>query len=227
MADESVPKGKYGLRYEDMTEEELEYYREFWQEPAPDPQFVVTSHSSATARVRMLTGLSFTVLLLGLLAALTPLILGHLWWALPGLAVAVLALVVLLLTRRRYFRWLRPDGEAPLPRPTSRWLWLPHLMTLVGVLAAVAGSTVVPEIYADAEDTLRRNYVLLWQESGMFLVLLGALAYGLITLSLYTAEDLDESIIRPTDYAEKQREKDRTRGRRDDDFYDSNWLSGR
>lgn len=227
MADDSARKGKYGLRFEDMTPEELDYYREFWQEPAPDPQFVVTNHSSAAARVRMLTGLSFTGLLIGLLVAFTPLFLGHLWWSLPGLVLAVLALVVLLLTRRRYFRWLRPDGERPLPRPKSRWLWLPHILTGVGLLTAVAGSTVVPEIYAEVEGTMRRNYILLWQESGMFLILIGALAYGLIALSLYTQDDTDERVIRPTNYAEKQREKDKARGRRDDDFYDSDWLSGR
>lgn len=222
-----LPRGKYGLRFEDMSAEELEYYREFWQEPAPDPQFVVTESSSAEARVRMLTGLSFTVLLLGLLAAGAALLAGAIWWALPGLVVAGVGLVVLLLARRRYFRWLRPDGAAPLPRPKSRWFWVGHVLVAVGLLAAVAGSTLVPEMYAGVDENLRRNYVLVWQESGMFLALLGALAYGIVALSAYSKEDLDESIIRPTDYAEKQLEKDLARGRKDDDFYDSSWLSGR
>ena len=225
MKEHSEEKGRYGLRYQDMTPEELDYYREFWQEPAPDPQFVVTSQSAASARVRMLTGISFSLLLLGLLLALVPLTLSYPQWSLPGLALAALALISLLLTRRRYFSWLRPDGQMPLPRSTSRRLWLPHFLTAVGLLTAVAGSTAVPKIYAETEETLRRNYVLLWQESGMFLVLVGALTYGLVALSLYTAEDTDESILRPTDYAEKQRQKDR--GRKNEDFYDSSWLSGR
>lgn len=227
MAEDSQKATRFGLRYEDMSEEELEYYREFWQEPAPDPQFLITDHSSAQARVRMLTGLSFTLLLVGLLASSPALTTGVLWWGLPGLVLTALALLLLVLVRRRYFAWLRPDGEAPLPRAKSRWFWLAHSLFLAGLLAAVWGSVGVPALNAELDDNLRRNYVMLWQESGMFLILLSALAYGLVALSAYSTEDTDESIIRPTDFAEKLEEKDRARGRRPDSFYDSDWLSGK
>lgn len=225
--------GKFGLRYSNMSEEELEYYREFWQEPERqegEPDYQIPQHTAVNARVRMATGLSFTLLLLGVLGSLIAFSFDNLLASVACGAVVAGALGLLIAVRRRLFASLRIPGQHPVQKnKKAKLFWIPHTLVMLGVIAGIISFTIIPEIYADAEPNLRRSYVLLWNEISMLGLLMGAVFYGVFALAVYTPEDPDDSIIRPTDYAEKQHEKDIARGRRrdDDDFYDSSWISGK
>ncbi|MFC2576278.1 MAG: hypothetical protein ACFNXW_05455, partial [Rothia dentocariosa] len=53
-------QGRYGLRFENMSAEELEYYRPFWEEK-PDPDAVpleLIDHLKVRARRRLVNALS-------------------------------------------------------------------------------------------------------------------------------------------------------------------------
>lgn len=122
-------------------------------------------------------------------------------------------------------------------RPRSRWYWLPHSLTTVAVLLAVASFLVVPAIYSDATPELRRNYVIMWAELAFFFLLFAALLYGIFALSRFTDHDDedDERLMRPTDFAERlyEQELERGAGRNggngpsSDGLYDSSWISGK
>lgn len=217
--------GKYGLRYEDMSAEELEYYREFWQPPAPDPDYTTTEGTVYAARLRMLTGMLFILLLVCLFLAAVPWVLGQPLLSIPGAIATFVTLGCLILVRRRSFSWLRAPGQEPIRSPHSRWFIFAHTLLVLGILATLVSFTVIPVIYAQVDPVLRRNYVILWNEIGFFGLLLAALAYGITALAAYSPADDSEEIIRPTDFEEKYP------SRKDDDdfggFYDSDWLRGK
>lgn len=122
-------------------------------------------------------------------------------------------------------------------RPRSRWYWLPHSLTILAVILAVASFLVVPAIYSDATPELRRNYVIMWAELAFFFLLFAALLYGIFALSRFTDHDDedDERLMRPTDFAERlyEQELERGTGRNGGNgpgaggLYDSSWISGK
>lgn len=233
MASESANSHKFGLRYEDMSESELEYYREFWQEPAPqagNAGYQLSAYETVKARVRMATGLSFTLMLFGILLTVVALIAESLIFTVLCGLIVVLALGLLVAVRRRLFKSLRVPGQAPIQKnKKAKLFWIPHLLVVAGVIAGVISYLVIPEIFAGAEPNLLRSHILMWNEISLLFLLGAALFYGLLILAIYTPEDTDDSIIRPTDYAERQMEKDiaKGRGKDDQDFYDSDWIRGR
>lgn len=129
-----------------------------------------------------------------------------------------------------------PDSQRG-KRPRSRWYWLPHSLTILAVILAVASFLVVPAIYSDATPELRRNYVIMWAELAFFFLLFAALLYGIFALSRFTDHDDedDERLMRPTDFAERlyEQELERGAGRKGGDgpglggLYDSSWISGK
>ncbi|WP_237243047.1 hypothetical protein [Rothia nasimurium] len=128
-----------------------------------------------------------------------------------------------------------PDSQRG-KRPRSRWYWLPHSLTILAVMLAVASFLVVPAIYSDATPELRRNYVIMWAELAFFFLLFAALLYGIFALSRFTDDDEgDERLMRPTDFAERLYEQELERGtdRKGWDgpgpggLYDSSWISGK
>lgn len=224
---------RFGLRFEDMSEQDRAYYSAFFQDPAPaegEPGYTVPAHRAVAARVRMYFGLSFTLFVVGLLCTLVPLFTGHLLLAGAGLLVVLVGLFLLIAVRRRRFASLRVPGQAPVAKnKKAKWFWFPHSLVLLGVASAIIAIAVVPYLFAPEDENLMRSHVAMWTEITLLLWLMAALFYGIFALAVYTPEDHDESIIRPTDYAERQLEKDLSRGikRGDDDFYDSSWISGR
>lgn len=221
------PATKYGLRYEDLSDEDREFFRPFWQEPEPHPNFVVHDENLVRARVRMATGLSFTLVLVGILLTLAlaasqlPLLAG------ASVVIAGLGLFGLVAVRRRLFAWLRVPGSPPPTRnKKARWFWLPHTIVIISVLCMVASFAVVPQFVTHLDELHQRAWSIFFAELGFFGLLVAALMYGLIALAAYSKHDDDERIMRPTDYAEQMLEKD-LRKRSGDDFYDSDWITGK
>lgn len=145
---------------------------------------------------------------------------------------------------REYYRefWQEPEPE-PKPEPfvsplrlrrpkvrprRARWFWVGHALVVAGIICGVITIAVIPEKYGGGDPVVLQNYITMWSEITMLLLLAAAILYVLVAMSVYTPEDDDDSVIRPTDYADRQLEKDLARGRRrddDDDFYDSSWIS--
>ena len=75
---------------------------------------------------------------------------------------------------------------------------------MFGVGAVIASFTVVPVLYANTGEDLRRNYTVMWAEIGMTALIFAGLTYGMLALAAYTQKDEDERVLRPTDYAERQ-----------------------
>ena len=68
----------------------------------------------------------------------------------------------------------------------------------------IASFTVVPVLYANTGEDLRRNYTVMWAEIGMTALIFAGLAYGMLALAAYTQKDEDERVLRPTDYAQQK-----------------------
>lgn len=223
---------QFGLRFEDMSEEELEHYRQFWQEPEPqagEPGYRLPEQDAVRARTRMATGLSFTLLLFGVLLALICMIAGNELLALTCGVVVLAGLGLLIAVRRRLFPSLRVHGQGPLRKnKKAKWFWLPHSLVIAGILCAIASFTIIPELDAGKDPIVLRTHVLMLNEITMLCLLTAALLYGLLSLAIYTPEDNEDSLVRPTDYAQQQLQRDIDRNkRRDDDFYDSSWITGK
>ena len=66
-------QGRYGLRFENMSAEELEYYRPFWEEK-PDPDAVppeLIDHLKVRARRRLVNALSLIAVAVGVTLTLS------------------------------------------------------------------------------------------------------------------------------------------------------------
>lgn len=124
------------------------------------------------------------------------------------------------------------DPASRGPKRGHRWLWLPHLLTLVAVCLAVASFTPLATVFGGGDPDLNRNYAMLYVEIAFFLLVFAAMLYGVFMLSRFTDHDDegDERLMRPTDYAERLLEQDVARARRksaEDDYYDSSWITGK
>ncbi len=81
-------QGRYGLRFENMSAEELEYYRPFWEEK-PDPDAVppeLIDHLKVRARRRLVNALSLIAVAVGVTLTLSGMLSGALYLSLPGLS---------------------------------------------------------------------------------------------------------------------------------------------
>ncbi len=65
------------------------------------------------------------------------------------------------------------------------------------------------------------DYILAFIVAGMTMVVGSGLGFGLVAMAVLTRPDDDDSPLRPTDYAERARERDRDAR---PSYYDSDWI---
>lgn len=201
--------GRYGLRFEQMSPEELEYYRPFWDTPKPEDPLTVPGEVAALlavrARRRLLNMLGLILLAVGLATAGAGLFTSTLAATMTGTVLCLAGIFGWVAVRRRLFSALRAPGEGAVRRGEhSRWWVLPHLITAAGVGAIIASFTLIPALYAEAEENLRRNHTVMWAEIGTTAIIFAGLIYGMLALVAYTQNDDDDRVLRPTDYAEQK-----------------------
>lgn len=178
--------------------------------------------ASPQATRRMGRGLSFTAILLGVLVGLG-LLAGGSWlgWVVGGLLVLVgLGGYVLVQTRAL------PAFRDPHEPPRRAWskLWLIPAVLLVLGLGCFATAFVVPSWLGPVVDPdLLDDYVLAFVVGGMTLVVGAGLGFGLVAVARLTRPDDDDSPLRPTDYAQRVRERDRRENT--GGHYDSDWIT--
>ena len=117
-----------------------------------------------------------------------------------------------------------PVFRSPHEPARGSWskLWLIPAALLVPGLVCFAVAFVVPSwlgptVPADLLD----DYVLAFVVGGMTMVVGAGLGFGLVATARFTRPDDDDSPLRPTDYAERLREREREDG---GDYYDSDWI---
>ena len=181
-----------------------------------------TESRSAASRAarRMGRGLSFTLVLLGLLIGLG-LIAQGLWigWII-GTVLTVAGVAGYALVQTRALPVFR-DPTEPVRRAWSK-LWLIPAALLVLGLGCIATAFVVPSwLGSSVPADLLDDYVLAFIVGGMTMIVGAGLGFGLVATSRLTRPDDDDSPLRPTDYAERLRERDRRDGR---SHYDSDWI---
>ena len=165
-------------------------------------------------------GLSFTVVLLGLLVGLG-LIAQGVWlgWVI-GAVLTVAGVAGYALVQTRALPVFRGPGT-PERRSWSK-LWLIPTALLVPGLACVGVAFVVPSwLGPSVPPELLDDYVLAFIVGGMTMVVGSGLGFGLVATARFTRPDHDDSPLRPTDYAQRLRERDRAEG---PTHYDSDWI---
>lgn len=167
---------------------------------------------------RMARGISFTLVMLGLLLAmgLTAVGLDGGWAA--GIPLVLLGVAGFVAVQAQLHPALRDPSAAPLHHRSKLWL-APAALLLLG-LASVCGSLAVAPAL---EGTGRADQVAEWVSvlvvSGMTLVVASALGFGLVAMAALTPRDDDDSPLRPTGYAAQLRHGRSPRG-----YYDSEWI---
>ncbi|MEX5266170.1 hypothetical protein [Kocuria sp. CPCC 204721] len=186
---------------------------------AASPSAEARAASSRAAR-RMGRGLSFTVVLLGLLVGLGLIAQGAwLGWVIGAvLTVAGVAGYALVQTRALpIFR----DPTQPVRRAWSKLWLIPAALLLLG-LGCIATAFVVPSwLGSSVPADLLDDYILAFIVGGMTMIVGAGLGFGLVATSRLTRPDDDDSPLRPTDYAERLRDRDR---RDEGNYYDSDWI---
>ncbi|MFI7482553.1 hypothetical protein ACH9EU_09045 [Kocuria sp. M1R5S2] len=170
---------------------------------------------------RMVRGLSFTLVLLGLLVGAGLAALGHSWgWAagtplvLPGLAGFVLA------QRHPALR-----DPAASPRPRSRLWLIPWSLLLLGLLPLAGTFAVDPVPGGSGRGAEAGEHVAVLVVAGMTLVVAAAIGFALVAVASFTVRDDDDSPLRPTGYAERDRRAGRDPGPgTPGNHYDSEWV---
>lgn len=165
-------------------------------------------------------GLSFTVIMLGVLAGLA-LVAMDVWFGwVVGTVLVVLGALGYALVQTRALPVLQEPGE-PERRSWSKLWLIPAVLLLPGFaclgMAFVVPSWLGPTVPADLLD----DYVLAFIVGGMTMIVGAGLGFGLVATARFTRPDDDDSPLRPTDYAERLRERERPEG---GDYYDSDWI---
>lgn len=183
--------------------------------PAPAPAPPV----SPRAARRIARGLSFTLVLLGVLVGAGTTALGHPWGWTAGALLTVPGVAGLLGVQARLHPALR-DSAAP-PPPSRLWL-IPSALLLLGLAPLAAVFAVEPVLAGTARTELVDEYVGVLVVSGMTLVVAAGLGFGLVAMASFTRPDDDDSPLRPTGYAERLRRREDPR-----DHYDPEWIHRR
>ena len=186
---------------------------------AASPSAEARAASSRAAR-RMGRGLSFTVVLLGLLVGLGLIAQGAwLGWVI-GVVLTVAGVAGYALVQTRALPIFR-DPTQPVRRAWSKLWLIPAALLLLGLgciaTAFVVPSWLGPSVPADLLD----DYILAFIVGGMTMIVGAGLGFGLVATSRLTRPDDDDSPLRPTDYAERLRDRDR---RDEGNYYDSDWI---
>ncbi|MDO4918188.1 hypothetical protein [Kocuria sp.] len=174
--------------------------------------------AAAVAARRMGRGLSFTVVMLGLLSGLA-LVATGLWigWVV-GATVVVLGVLGYAVVQTRSL----PVFQDPVEPARASWskLWLIPVALLAAGLGCLGMAFVVPgwlgpSVPADLLD----DYVLAFVVGGMTMVVGAGLGFGLVATARFTRPDEDDAPLRPTDYAERLGPR-----RGGGTHYDSDWI---
>lgn len=202
---------------------------EFGQRLPPDhvpprtaPHAAHRPATSPRAARRMARGLSFTLVMLGLLIGGGLAALGSAWgWAIGALLVLP-GLVGFAVVQAQLHPALR-DASVPPLRSRSR-LWLvPAGLLVLGALLLAGALGAQPLLAGTDRAHQVEEYVSVLVVSGMTLVVAAGLGFGLVAMASFTPVDDDDSPLRPTGYAERLRRP----ARGPVDHYDSEWIRGR
>ncbi|MFF0990143.1 hypothetical protein [Kocuria nitroreducens] len=178
--------------------------------------------ASPQAARRMARGLSFTLVLLGLLLGGGLTALGHPWGWAVGALLALPGLAGFTVVQAQLHPALRDASARPLRSRSKLWL-IPSVLLLLGLVPLAGVFAVQPLLVGTAGAHLADEYVSVLVVSGMTLVVAAALGFGLVAMASFTPVDDDDSPLRPTGYAERLREPLRGPG----DHYDSEWVHRR
>lgn len=185
------------------------------------PGPVVPPHAAR----RMVRGLSFTLVLLGVLLG-TGLTAPDRPWAWAAGSVLVLPGLAGLagVQTRRHPALRDPDLGDPsaAPQRSRPTLWLvPWSLLLLGAVPLAGTFAVGPALAGTPRAGLVGEYVGVLVVSGMVLVVAAAIGFALVATVHLTVPDDDDSPLRPTGYAGHS--SGGTPGR----LYDSEWIRGR
>lgn len=165
-------------------------------------------------------GLSFTVILLGVLVGLglTATGVAHGW--IVGLVLALLGIAGYACVQLQVLPALRDPDAVPV-RSWSKLWFIPAVMLLLGLGCVAVSFLVTPALEETVAPDLVDDYVLVFLVAGMTLLVGAGLGFGIVATAVLTQPDPDDSPLRPTDYAQRTRSRERGRPRT---YYDSDWI---
>lgn len=192
--------------------------------PAPRGDATVASPEarSAASRAarRMGRGLSFTVILLGALVGVGLTAIGLAAGWLVGIVLVFAGILGYILVQSRALPMFRDPLVPPLRARSRLWL-IPSALLLLGCAGIGAAFLVAPVLGGSVPAELLDDYALAFVVGGLTMVVGAGLGFGLVAMALFTRPDDDDSPLRPTDYAERTRHRDRRTTR---NYYDSDWI---
>lgn len=177
---------------------------------------------SPKAARRMGRGLSFTVILLGALVGLGLMAIGFAEGWIVGSTLALLGVVGYVMVQFQIIPLFRDPDAVAIHRRSKLWL-IPGSLLLIGLLGIGASFLVEPVMGSSIPEGLVDDYILAFIVAGMTMVVGSVLGFGLVAMAMLTRPDDDDSPLRPTNYAEQARQRDRDRDR-GPNYYDSDWI---
>jgi len=176
---------------------------------------------------RMARGLSFTLVMLGVLLGAGLTALGLRWGWTAGTLLVLLGIAGFVSVQAQLSPAFR-DASAPPLRSLSRLWLIPSALLLLGLVALGAVFAVEPVLAGTARAHLVAQWVTVLVVSGMTLVVAAALGFGLVAMASFTLRDDDDSPLRHTGYAEQLRRRERRDpGPPGPDYYDPGWVHHR
>lgn len=179
---------------------------------------------SPKAARRMGRGLSFTVILLGALVGLGLMAIGFSEGWIVGATLALLGVVGYVMVQFQIIPLFRDPDAVAIHSRSKLWL-IPGFLLLIGLLGIGGSFLVEPIMGSSIPEGLVDDYILAFIVAGMTMVVGSVLGFGLVAMAMLTRPDDDDSPLRPTDYAEQARQRDRQRDRdKRPNYYDSDWI---
>lgn len=186
--------------------------------PAPDAE-PRTDPRDVAARRRAVRGLSFALVLLGILLASGMAAMGHPFLGAVGVLPALVGLSGFMAVHLGIPRPLRPTPNPP-PHPGRAWWWLPVTLLAMG-LAAILGAFV-----ADASaPATGSSWTMFWLVAGATLLTAAGLGFGLVAVSRLSVTDDDDAPLRRVDWSQEYPRRYADSPRHPGGFYDSSWIT--
>lgn len=185
--------------------------------PPPETPSQYREVSPRAAR-RMGRGLSFTVILLGALVGLGLMAIGFAEGWVVGASLALLGALGYIMVQFQILTAFRDPDAVAIRRRSKLWL-IPGALLLIGLLGIGASFLVEPVMGSSIPEGLVDDYILAFIVAGMTMVVGSGLGFGLVAMAVLTRPDDDDSPLRPTDYAERARDRDARPS-----YYDSDWI---
>lgn len=196
---------------------------EFGQRLPGEPARTTTAPpASPRAARRMARGLSFTLVLLGVLTGSGLSSLGHPWGWAAGALLALPGAAGFAAVQAQLHPALRDVSAPPLRTCSKLWL-IPSALLLVGLVPLGGAFAVESALEGTSRAALVGQYVGVLVVSGMTLVVAAALGFGLVATVSLTPPDDDDSPLRPTGYADRVRRP----GPGPLEHYDAEWIHRR